>query len=415
MKDFDAGKLGALLATVVAVAAMSGRAIAAPTPLVPDSFPLPEDGRRFDGAVAVNVTIDVPSLRLTRPKQIISIEGLMQLLSVPPEAVAAVVGGDSMVFPAIEVEIRDWPTLIYRPGLIMDWSLSVPAEVFGTIPMTIIASAPPEYATQWSREYSALIKGAVEQSLVASGLFPRIAGGAPDYRVDVWIEAYEPTMPKMGFGAFEADVLSIWRLTRAGDGAVLACDFVDAHGYWRQSGLGPAMRAFHVAVQDMIGKGLAGFAGPSRGQRAALEPACLGRKGADGQWPAASAEWSERVRRNWPRLRAGMSVDEVAAAIGPVRVASDRLERTYVVPMCTLQFVAVRKKKTIFDRSNPTMQGLGLLEFVEYRTDLYRLVFAAKRMTRWHADLQECRIELASPPGLLIWQLSDQQRATSIP
>ena len=280
--------------------------------------------------------------------------------------------------------------------------------MFGTIPMTIMASAPPDFAGKWRREYSALVKGAVEQSLVRSGLFPRVATGPADYRVDVWIEGYEPTMPKMGFGAFEADVLSIWRLTRVSDGAVLACDFVDAHGYWRQAGLGPAMRAFHMAVQDMIGKGLVHFADQSREHLAALEPAGLGRKDASGRLPAASAEWSERVRRNWSQLRAGMSVDEVVAAIGPVRMANDRLDRTYVVPVCTLEFVMARHKKSIFDKRDPSMQGLGLFEFVEYRTDLYTLSFVSKRMTRWHADVQESRIELVLPPGLLTWQLHEQ-------
>lgn len=408
MTDLGAGKLGRILATLVAVAAMSGRAIAAPTPLVPDSFSLPENSRRFDGAVAVNVAIDVPSLRLTRPRQILAIDGLTQLLGVPPEAIARVVGGDALVFPAVEVELQNWPTIFYRPGLIMDWSMSVPAELFGTIPVTIIASAPPQYAVQWGGEYSALIQGAVEQSLVASGLFPKLASGAPDHRVDVWIEGYEPTMPKMGFGAFEADLLSIWRLTRASDGAVLACDFVDAHGYWRQAGLGPATRALHVAVQDMIGKGLARFADSSQEHLAALEPACRGRKVADGKLPASSAEWSERVRHNWPQLRAGMSVEEVVATIGPVRMANDRLDRTYVVPVCTREFVLARHKKSIFNPSDPSMQGLGLLEFVEYRTDIYRLVFVSKRMTRWHADSKECRVEVVSPAGLVTWELTER-------
>ncbi len=92
--------LAVFLAAVVAIMAGAGGAMAATSTPVPASFTLPEDSRRFDGSVAVNVTIDVPRLRLVRPKQIMSLNDLSARFGVPDEAMAAMLGGDALVFPA---------------------------------------------------------------------------------------------------------------------------------------------------------------------------------------------------------------------------------------------------------------------------------------------------------------------------
>jgi hypothetical protein len=357
----------ALLLLALALAMVAGCRTVTPADMVPEPLAPAPAGRRFDGTVSVGVTIDALSLRYVRPRQAAALDELPALTGLPLQAITEAIAplGSAGLLPIVPGD----------PGK------------RGVSPA--LAAFAPQYAVDWARTYNPLIKGSVEKSLTASGLFPRTVPAKADYALDIWLDGYEPTTPSMGMGTWKADVMAIWRLTRARDGAILACDSAEGHGSFRSVRGQPNHWAFAAAVQDLIGNILRDLGEDPREHLAALEPAGLGRTGGAGALPAAGVQWAERVRTNWPRLRAGMTREEVSSVIGSVGAPVTGWDCVFIVPVAW---------SSPGSKSAPPGTVHTRLAFRVYRTDAYTLLFL----------VNDQPMNSPSPPvsqTLLVWQL----------
>jgi hypothetical protein len=163
------------------------------------------------------------------------------------------------------------------------------------------------------------LKTALEKAIEQNGLFPRIEAGAADYVLDVWLVNAIREIKAFGEG-YIIDVNAIWRLTRTGDGKVLMCSFVNGHGASHAFGSNAYVQSLETALRDMVHNGLAKLADRSSehldaksaaGNRPSMGPAV----------PEGFTQWSASVRQNWSKLRIGLPLTEVEAAIGPVMMS----------------------------------------------------------------------------------------------
>jgi hypothetical protein len=165
-----------------------------------------------------------------------------------------------------------------------------------------------------------MLTEALAESAARHGPFAEVRKDGADLVLDVWVERITRTLEFTGEG-YVIDLVSIWRLTRVGDGKVLACEPVKGHGGSHAFGSSAAPLAMGAAGRDMIQRGLAMLADPSAPHLAAMETAGL-RPSMGGVVPEGLARLMERVRQSWPQLRTGMTIAEVEALLGPVTASS---------------------------------------------------------------------------------------------
>lgn len=398
-------RLAVLMGIFAAVLALAACASYKPEQLVPERAVLASAGQRFDGSVSVGVVMNVPTLRLQRPKQIVTAAYLAARIGLPYDAFLKATALDKVDFPRPQAQYFSEAFL----GLLYGrWQLTVDPRVFGHAPRATEVSVFADIAADWGRTYTPLIRDAVKQSLADSRLFPRVVDAGGDYVLDLWLDWYDPhAPPRMGMGTWKADVAAMWRLVRARDGKVLACDYVEGQGAFRKFRFSPDRWAFQAAVQDMIGEvlGLLSTLQEDSLQRLeALVPGGLVRAGAGGAVPEGAAEWSERVRRNWPQLHAGMSYDEVVAVLGPISPANESWNCALTLPFVTGEFAGGG-------------EGVGVAEFLDLSTDLYTLVLMAQGVQKRSAlnppksappNQALYELEVVAPMGLAIWKLKEK-------
>lgn len=175
---------------------------------------------------------------------------------------------------------------------------------------------------------NAMLEAALKESVANSGLFTKAVRENADYVLDVWIDGVESHQPYWGVGDYGARVFSVWRLTGARDGKVLVCDFVDGKGLINTMVSAPRTRSLIAALKDSIQNGLTVLAGTSKEHLSAMGVAGI-RPSMGSTVPEGLKEWENLVRKNWPGLRKGLSLEAVENRIGPVRKCG-ALERMYL-------------------------------------------------------------------------------------
>lgn len=219
-----------------------------------------------------------------------------------------------------------------------------------------------------------MLKETVEKEIARNNIFTKVEQGNADYTLDIWVENEAVKVPFMGFGEFTADIASIWRLTRVSDGKVLLCEFVAGHGSIEKPVMAPSQKSMVAAIQNMIQDGLTKLTDQSK--------ASLSAESAAGIRPSIKP-WATNVRKNWYRLKAGLTLDEVENIIGPVRTSGAILDylkfkiegRRFVLGY---DDIAIRKWENL--TSN---QIAADSHDYQCRTDIFTLVFTDDKLTRW--------------------------------
>ena len=197
-----------------------------------------------------------------------------------------------------------------------------------------------------------MLEKALAESVDNSALFTRVDQKNADYVLDVWVEGLKTHVPTMGMGVFTADYSSIWRLTRVSDGKVLVCDFIDGHGVIDKPVSAPLGKSIFDGMKDMIQNGLLVLSDESKEHFAARSVAGI-RPSMGSAVPEGITPWADNVKRNWSKLRMGLTLEEVESFIGPVKT-SGALVSSY------------HKDYT-----------------QEYDTGLYTIVFLNGKLSRW--------------------------------
>jgi len=174
---------------------------------------------------------------------------------------------------------------------------------------------------------SIMLETALIESIANSAIFTRVEQKRADYVLDVWIDDVESHQPGTGIGAYSAKVFSIWRLTRVLDGKVLVCDFVDGSGLINTMVSAPRTKSLVAALKDVIQNGLRVIADTSN-EHFSANPVARIRPSMGSAVPEDLREWENKVQKNWPNLRQGLSMKQVENIIGPVRTCGS-LERIY--------------------------------------------------------------------------------------
>lgn len=175
---------------------------------------------------------------------------------------------------------------------------------------------------------NAMLETALKESVANTGLFAKVVQKNADFVLDVWIDGVESHQPSFGIGDYGARVFSIWRLTKARDGKVLACDFVDGNGLINTMVSAPRTKSLVAALKDVIQNGLRVMSDTSKEHLSAQGIAGI-RPSMGSVVPAGLKAWEDKVKQNWSKLRKGLSLDEVENIIGPVKT-SGALERIYL-------------------------------------------------------------------------------------
>lgn len=170
-----------------------------------------------------------------------------------------------------------------------------------------------------------LLQRALKEAVADSAIFTRVEQKNADYVLDVWVDDLDNYAP--GIGDYWARFFSIWRLTRARDGKVLVCEFVDGYGLINTMGSQPRQRSLFAALKDMNQNGLRVLADTSRAHLAAMSVAGI-RPSMGSAVPEGLKAWEDNVRKNWPYMGPGLSLAEVEKRIGPVST-SGALVRIY--------------------------------------------------------------------------------------
>ena len=165
-----------------------------------------------------------------------------------------------------------------------------------------------------------MLEKALAESVANSALFTRVEQKHADYVLDVWVEGLKNHVPIMGIGAFTADYSSIWRLTRVHDGKVLVCDFVEGHGVIDKPGSGPMGKSLFAGMRVMIQNGLLVLSDTSKEHFAARSVAGI-RPSMGPAAPEGLTPWADNVKKNWSKLRMGLTLEEVEHFIGPVKTS----------------------------------------------------------------------------------------------
>lgn len=196
-----------------------------------------------------------------------------------------------------------------------------------------------------------MLEKALEESVAKSGLFTRVEQKNADYVLDVWVEEAKNYTPTMGIGYFTADFSSIWRLTRVNDGKVFVCDFVNGHGVIK-SGMRPMQRSLFAGLQDMIQNGLLVLSDTSKEHFGARSVAGI-RPSMGPAVPEGFTPWADNIKKNWSKLRMGLTLEEVESFIGPVKTGG-AMVRAYAKDYTQ-----------------------------EYDTGLFTIVFLNGKLSRW--------------------------------
>lgn len=364
---------------VVALAAL-GCATVTSDELIPNPITLPADSLKLGGSVSVNVMMNMERLRIAHPRHFMPFDALSDRHRI---AVRAGVASNNVEFASLvrgnQYDLR------FSNG-----SLSFMEHAFGRINSTPV----PLTAALASQ----MMKDALEKSCINTGLFARITPAPADYALDVWVDRYDAAIPTLGIGKYVADVFSIWRLTRVGDGKVLACDFVTGHGAHAKPGLEPSKSVYNAAVRDMINNGIGVVCDQSEEHLSALVPAGMDRLSRGAALPAGSDRWRESVRQGWSKLHRGMTVKETEAVIGPVRIANASWDYEYVLPF--------HFGDEYIDYLRTGLEGVGEVDLLEYRTSLYSLIFISQRAWKYSPESgKSVLLDSPVPPWLLLWDL----------
>jgi uncharacterized protein YceK len=172
-----------------------------------------------------------------------------------------------------------------------------------------------------------MLETALKESVANSGLFTQVVQKNGDYVLDVWVDDVESHQPSTGIGAYSAKAFSIWRLTRVRDGKVFACDFVDGSGLINTMVSAPRTKALVAALKDVVQNGLSVLADTSKEHLDAMHVAGI-RPSMGSATPQGLRAWEDKVKKNWSKLRRGLSLQDVENTIGPV-AKSGALERMY--------------------------------------------------------------------------------------
>jgi hypothetical protein len=175
---------------------------------------------------------------------------------------------------------------------------------------------------------NAMLETALKESVAKSEIFTRVEQKNAEYVLDVWVDGVESHQPSAGIGDYGARVFSIWRLTRARDGKVLVCDFVDGNGLINTMVSAPRTKSLGAALKDVIQNGLRVLADTSKEHLSAMHVAGI-RRSMGPPVPEGLKAWEDKVKQNWSKLRKGLSLEEVETIIGPVKT-SGALERIYL-------------------------------------------------------------------------------------
>jgi hypothetical protein len=163
---------------------------------------------------------------------------------------------------------------------------------------------------------AAMLKDALQKSIMKHGTFTQVSQGSADYVLDVWVEKEVNDLQYAG-GGYIFDVAATWRLTRVRDGKVLVCDFVKGHGASHAFGVSAPRVSLGAATREMIQNGLAMLADQSSPHLAAMASAgfrpSMGPVVPEGLGPVV-----ERIRQNWSKLTMGMNIAEVERLFGPI-------------------------------------------------------------------------------------------------
>lgn len=180
----------------------------------------------------------------------------------------------------------------------------------------------PEYSDETQRVpaspivNAAMLKDALQQSIIKHGTFSQISHGSADYVLDVWVEKEVNDLQYAG-GGYIFDVSATWRLTRVRDGKVIVCDFVNGHGGSHAFGVSAPRLSLGAAMREMIQNGLAMLADQSHPHLTAMSSAGL-RPSMGPVVPEGLGPVVERIRQNWSKLTMGMNVAEVQRLFGPI-------------------------------------------------------------------------------------------------
>ena len=195
------------------------------------------------------------------------------------------------------------------------------------------------------------LKAVLEQAVARNGLFQRIEQGPADFVLDVWFVNAIREIKTFGEG-YIIDVSAIWRLTRAKDGKVLMCSFVNGHGASRAVGSNAYVQSLETATRDMVQNGLSKLADRST-EHLDARSAAGNRPSMGPVVPEGFTRWSANVRQNWSKLHMGLTLAEVETAIGPVML-SGAIIRSFTK---------------------------GYTQ--EYETGIYTLAFINGKLSRW--------------------------------
>jgi len=215
-----------------------------------------------------------------------------------------------------------------------------------------------------------MLQEALEETITNCNLFTNVLKEKEDYVLDIWVEKSSNHAPTMGIGEYTADVSSIWRLARVSDGKILICDNVDGKSVAR--GMNPLENSLDYAMRDMIQNGIKMLSDSSTEHLAAKSVAGM-RQSMGSVTVEGYAQWAEKVKQNWAKLKIGLTMDEVEAAIGPVKTSGaiiSSFEDDY------------RAIKAVGSETSTTI-NLSYKYWQEYETDIYVIEFLNGMLARF--------------------------------
>jgi hypothetical protein len=225
---------------------------------------------------------------------------------------------------------------------------------------------------------------ALSTAITEAGVFSGVARGDAEYVLDVW--AYLTAREGLQVTpVYEMD--AVWRLTRASDGRVLACDYTHAEA-WSGRSISKAAEVVRGTLRD--GAALLADSTP----RLAALPARL----RPSMGPVVTEELRE-LRRASPGLRKGMTLEEAMQLLDPASVLRaslaqpNRLKQQPEVISGTryrsgpegVQLdgfdLTVRDYATTRVRTRSSASDAATVS--EFMADAYTLVFLDGQLARW--------------------------------
>ena len=221
---------------------------------------------------------------------------------------------------------------------------------------------------------SGSIRVAAEQTLSRKELFNKIEQGEADYVLDIYVTDVTRNIKTFGEG-YMIDMTTIWRLTRAADGAVIICDFANGHGASRAMGTNAFVQALETAVREMLVKGVAALS-----ERKTPLAALYMARDWPSMGPAVPTGYRE-LKENLKKLHAGLTEAEVRALI-PSMANAERTDDVLISRTVNSQFDS---HTTIFKSPiyNQVFANGGLREVPVFFFPFRKLVFENDKLVQW--------------------------------